>query len=198
MAIEYKTFYPKSRKAWRQWLEKNHSKSPGVWMVSYKKETGKPGVHYADAVEEALCFGWIDSIKNKLDEEGAIQKFSPRKPKSTWSELNKTRIKKLIEDGQMTAAGLSKIEEGKKNGSWNSLDVSNSHTDAGTLPADLEKAFSKNKKALENFKAFAPSYRRRFLFWIDSAKQKETRAARIKQTVIMSTANRKPGPKGFK
>lgn len=195
---DYKRFHPKTRNEWRKWLEKNHLISPGIWMVYYKKETGKRKLSYGDAVEEALCFGWIDSAPRKIDDERSALKFTPRQSKSIWSKLNKQRIEKLIEQKLMTANGLSKIEQAKKDESWNKLDSSDFHSDNNSLPAELEKAFSKNKKAKENFMAFAQGYRKRFLFWIDSAKQVETRKARIKQTILMAAANKKPGLKGFK
>jgi len=195
---DYKAFHPKTRQEWRSWLQKNNSTSPGIWMIYFKKESGKRKFSYADAVEEALCFGWIDSAPRKIDDERSALKFTPRKIKSVWSKLNKQRIKKLIEQGLMTAPGLARIDQAKKDGSWNTLNVSDFHADNNSLPAELEKAFNKNKKAKENFLAFAPSYRKRFLFWIDSAKQSETKKARIKQTVLMASANKKPGVKGFK
>lgn len=194
---DYKTFHPKTREQWRKWLQKNHSKASGVWMIYFKKESGKRKFTYADAVEEALCFGWIDSLPRKIDDERSALKFTPRKPKSGWSKLNKQRIEILIEKKLMTPAGLVKIEHAKKDGSWNTLNSSDFHTDNNSLPAQLEKAFGKNKKAKKNFLAFPPGYRKRFLFWIDSAKQSETKKARIKQTVLMAAANKKPGVKGF-
>lgn len=195
---EYKTTHPKTRNAWRKWLEKNHSNSPGIWLIYYKKESGKRKFDYADAVEEALCFGWIDSLPRKIDDERSALKFTPRKPKSVWSKLNKQRIEKLLEQKLMTRSGLAKIELAKKNGSWDTLNSSDLHTDNNSMPDDLKKNLSKYKKALANFTAFPPGYRKQFLFWIDSAKRPETRAARIKQTVLMAAANKKPGLKGFK
>jgi len=195
---DYKATHPKTRDQWRKWLEKNHSTAPGIWMIYYKKETGKRKFDMADAVEEALCFGWIDSVAQKLDDERSMQKFTPRKPKSIWSKINKKRIEKLIEQKLMKPAGLATIERAKENGSWDTLNSSDLHTDNNSMPDDLEKALSKNKKALANFLAFPPSYRKRFLFWIDSAKTPVTKAARIKQTLLMAAANKKPGLKGFK
>ena len=195
---DYKTTHPKTRRAWRKWLEKNHATSPGIWMIYYKKETGKRKFDMAEAVEEALCFGWIDSVAKKLDDERTMQKFTPRKPKSVWSKVNKLRIEKLIEQKKMTPAGLAKIELAKENGSWDILNSSDLHTDNNSMPDDLKKALSRNKKALTNFLAFPPSYRKRFLFWIDSAKTPETKAVRMKQTLLMAAANKKPGLKGFK
>lgn len=197
-AREYKMFHPKTRNEWRKWLKKNHAISPGIWMIYYKKESGKRKFSYEEAVEEALCFGWIDSAPRKLDEERSALKFTPRKSKSIWSKLNKQRIKKLIEKNLMTPAGLIKIKQAKKNGSWSALNNSDLHADMNTLPTELQKAFQKNETALKNFKAFPPGYRKRFLFWIDSAKGVETKEARIKQTVLMASANKKPGAKGFK
>jgi uncharacterized protein YdeI (YjbR/CyaY-like superfamily) len=195
---DYKTTHPKTRKAWRQWLQKNHASSPGIWLIYYKKESGKRRFDYGEAVEEALCFGWIDSLPRKLDEQRAMLKFTPRKSKSVWSQLNKTRIDRLIKEGLMTAAGLAKIEKAKKNGSWDTLTSSDSHIRNNSLPPELLNALSKSKKALNNFKAFPPGYRKQFLVWIDSAKLPETKKARITQTILMAIANKKPGIKGFK
>ncbi len=195
---DYKTYHPKSRKQWRQWLEKNHTIFPGIWLIYYKKESGKRRVSYDNAVEEALCFGWIDSLPRKLDKERAMLKFTPRKKKSVWSDLNKSRVKKLILQKIMTSAGLVKIKQAKKDGSWNLLNATNYHKSNNTVPDDLQKALSRIKKALENFHAFPAGYRSRFLFWIDSAKRPETRTVRINQTVLMAAANKKPGIKGFK
>jgi uncharacterized protein YdeI (YjbR/CyaY-like superfamily) len=197
-APDYKTTHPKTRKAWRQWLLKNHAATPGIWLIYYKKESGKTRVRYDEAVEEALCFGWIDSLPRKLDKERTMLKFTPRKPKSVWSRLNKTRIEKLTKEGLMTEAGMVKIEQAKKNGSWDILTESDNAAENNQLPEELEKALVKNKKALENFLKFSKSIRRQFLYWIDSAKRPETKDARINQTVLMATANKKPGPQGFK
>ena len=196
-APDYKTTHPKTRKQWREWLLKNHLTAPGIWFTYYKKESGKPRVSYAEAVEEALCFGWIDSLPRKLDEQRAMLKFTPRKAKSMWSKLNKIRVENLIKQKLMTAAGLEKIEQAKRNGSWDILTRSDLHIDNNSMPPDLLRALSKNKKALNNFNGFPPSYRKQFLSWIDSAKRPETRTARIKQTVLMAAANKKPGINGF-
>ena len=197
-APEYKTTHPKNRKQWRQWLEKNHSSSPGIWWIYYKKETGKRNLSYAEAVEEALCFGWIDSLPRKLDEERSMLKFTPRKAKSVWSQLNKTRIKKLVKEKLMMPAGFAAIELAKKNKSWDTLTASDNAAANNQLPEDLEKLFSANKKAKDNFQNFSFSIRKQFLSWIDSAKRPETRGARLNQTVLMAAANKKPGLKGFK
>ncbi|MCW3117890.1 MAG: hypothetical protein JWM28_1972 [Chitinophagaceae bacterium] len=195
---EYKTFHPATRQAWRQWLQKNHQASPGIWMIYYKKESGKHKVSYAEAVEEALCFGWIDSLPRKLDKERAMLKFTPRKPKSSWSALNKKRVRKLVKNKLMKAAGLAKINRAKKDGSWRVLDATNYQAGNNLVPADILTGLNKKTKALANFKNFPLGYRRRFLFWIDSAKQPGTRKERIKQTALMAAANKKPGINGFK
>jgi uncharacterized protein YdeI (YjbR/CyaY-like superfamily) len=145
-------------------------------------------------VEEALCFGWIDSTMRPLDAERFMQRFTPRKPKSGWSGLNKKRIEKMIAEGLMTNAGLKKIEEAKKDGSWESLD----HIDAIQLPEDFEKALSKNKKARINFEKFPQFTKKQFLYRINSAKTDGTRKQRIILCVKMARANKKPGIEGFK
>jgi uncharacterized protein YdeI (YjbR/CyaY-like superfamily) len=193
-----KKYQPKSRADWRRWLQNNHDKEPGVWMVYHKKETGKKKIELGDAVEEALCFGWIDSIQQKLDDERTMLKFTPRKSRSVWSAINKARIERLMKDEQMMEAGKKAIDLAKTNGSWNLLNKSDEHTTSNTIPADLRKALKANKTALKNFQAFAPSHRKRFLSWIDGAKREETRNARIQQTVLMSAANKKPDAAGFK
>jgi len=119
---ELKSFYARDRKAWRNWLQKNHSSSDGVWLIYYKKSSGYRRLEYNDAVEEALCFGWIDSTARPIDHERYTQRFTPRKPKSGWSALNKRRIEKMIEQELMTQAGLDRIEEAKKSGAWEHLD----------------------------------------------------------------------------
>jgi len=195
MAIpELKTFYAKDRSAWRKWLEKNHVKSPGVWLVYNKKSSGKPKVEYNDAVEEALCFGWIDSTIRPVDDDQYMQRFTPRKLKSGWSALNKQRVERMIEKGLMTKAGFEKIETAKRNGSWESHD----HIDAIQLPEDFEKALLKNKKAKINFENFPQFTKKQFLYRINSARRPETRKERIKLCVRMAAANKKPSVEGFK
>jgi len=184
---DFSDFHPLTRREWRGWLKENHAKSSGIWFVYYKKQTGKPRVSYDEAVEEALCFGWIDSLPRKVDENLSKLLFTPRKPKSVWSKLNKTRIEKLIEGGLMTEIGLAKIEAAKKDGSWNALDAS----DNLEIPTDLARAFKANKIAERNFTAFSDSIKRNILFWVGNAKRDETRAARIEKTVQMAERNKR-------
>ena len=183
------TLSVKDRKSWRAWLAKNHAKQKEIWVVFYKKHTGKPTILYEDAVQEALCFGWIDSIVRRLDEERYIQLFTPRKKGGNWSDLNKRRVKKLIEQGLMTEAGLRKIGEAKKDGSWKNLDA----VEKLKVPADLVKALSADKKAKDNFAALSPSRKKAFLYWIGSAKREATRTNRIAGTVRLVAENKMPG-----
>lgn len=184
-ANQIERFHAKARPEWRRWLARHHGTSPGVWLISYKKGSGKPRVPYDEAVEEALCFGWIDSRPNKLDDERFMQLFSPRKPKSAWSRLNKSRAEKLIAAGLMTAAGLDKIEAAKADGSWSKLDG----VEELQTPADLKKALSANPRARKNFAAFSPSSRKNILWWIQSAMRPETRRKRVAETVGLAAEN---------
>lgn len=180
-------FHPQGREEWRAWLERNHDTSPGVWLVYYKKSSGQPRVSYDEAVEEALCFGWIDSLPRKLDADRSKLLFTPRKPKSVWSALNKRRIKKLIREKLMTEAGLATIKTAKKNGSWNALD----DVEKLIIPADLAEALKANGNAGANFALFSSSVRKGILAWIGSAKRPETRSRRIEKTVALAARNKR-------
>lgn len=185
------TFYPKNTKEWRKWLEKNHKKQDSVWVVMYKKASEKPTISWSEAVDEALCFGWIDSIKKKRDEESAIQFFSKRKPKSTWSKINKDKVERLIEAGLMTEAGHTAIETARENGTWNTLN----EVDALTIPPDLEKMFKVYKGSKVYFDQLSKSVKKMMLYWIVSAKRPETRLKRI--TEVAESAARQQKPKQF-
>ncbi len=177
--------HTKSRAEWRKWLEKNHTRAEGVWMISYKKAAGKPFVGYEESVEEALCFGWVDSKGNKLDDERSMLWFAPRKKGSGWAKTNKERVKKLIEAGLMTPAGMAKIEAAKKDGSWSALD----DVEKLKTPPDLAEALRRNKTAKKYFDEFPRSVKRAILEWISNAKKPETRAARILETVTKAEKN---------
>ncbi len=181
-------FHATERKEWRQWLEKNYRSSLGVWVIYYKVKSGKPSVRYSEAVKEALCFGWIDSKVKSLDEERYMQIFTPRKPKSVWSKLNKQYIEELIEQGLITPSGLEKIEAAKQDGSWNKLDA----IEQLIIPADLKKALEANETANRYFEAFSNSSKKNILFWIESAKRPETRLKRIEQTISSAAQNKNP------
>lgn len=181
------SIHPKTRGAWRAWLEKNHARSEGVWLITFKKATGKPRVEYAEAVEEALCFGWVDSKPSKLDEERSMLYFAPRKKGSGWSKPNKERIERMIAEGRMRPAGLEKIEAAKKDGTWTKLDA----VEELTIPPDLRKALKANGKALVNWDAFPRSVKRGILEWIVNAKRPETRAKRVEETASLAAENKR-------
>ena len=179
--------HPKSRTAWREWLAKHHTRDQGLWVISYKKASGKPRVDYDALVEEALCFGWIDSKTGKLDEARAMLWFAPRKAKTGWSRPNKERVARLIAAGQMAAAGLAKIEAARKDGSWSALDG----VEALEIPPDLRKALAAHPPAAQHFDAFPRSVKRGILEWILNAKKPETRSKRISETALLASKNKR-------
>jgi uncharacterized protein YdeI (YjbR/CyaY-like superfamily) len=182
---EFESFAPASRAEWRQWLADNHTTSDRLWLIYYKKESGKPSLSYDEAVEEALCFGWIDSVVNKVDAERYKQLFSPRKVKSNWSRLNKERVARLIEQGLMMPSGLAKIEAAKQDGTWTALDA----VEDLVIPEDLVAAFASQPVARANFDAFSRSVKRGILEWLLNAKRPETRAKRIAEIVAKAERN---------
>ena len=184
-------YFP-DRDKWRDWLSENHAASSGIWMVFYKKATSKLTIEYEAAVEEALCFGWIDSIIKKIDEQKYVRKFTPRKDKSVWSALNKKRVTKMIKDGRMTEAGLAKIKAAKKNGSWNRDGKAPRSIE---IPPEFAKTLAGNKKARKNFEKLAPTYRRHYLGWIINAKRPETRKRRIDESITLLEKGEKLGMK---
>jgi len=185
MAGERERVHPKSRAEWRAWLERNHADSPGIWLLYYKKATGKPRLEYDEIVEEALCFGWVDSRAGRLDDERSMLLITPRRPKSGWSKPNKERIRKLKRAGLLTEAGLEAVEVAKRNGAWTVLDG----PEALEMPADLHAAFEENMAAKENYEAFPPSAKKVILAWIATAKREETRSKRIVETVRSAARN---------
>lgn len=178
-------FSPKNRQAWREWLDTNHQNSKGVWLVWHKKHTGKTELTYDDMVEEALCFGWIDSVPRKVDEDRTSLYFSPRKPKSEWSKSNKLRIEKLSTLNAIEPAGLSAIKTAKANGSWDTLNES----DALLVPADLVAEFKKYINSYSYFSNFPAGVRKNLLAWINAAKTEQTRHKRIALTAELAEQN---------
>jgi uncharacterized protein YdeI (YjbR/CyaY-like superfamily) len=176
-----------SRTDWRNWLIDNHLNSPGVWVVYYKKDSGQPSLTYDEAVSEALCFGWIDSIPRTLDTLSYRQLFSPRKARSGWSRPNKIRIDQLLTEGLMADAGQAKIDAAKADGSWEKLD----DVENGIVPADLQAALDQNATASENFAGFSRSVRRGILEWLTNAKRPQTRAKRIDEIVAKAAQGKK-------
>ena len=179
------SIHPKTRAEWRRWLEQHHTRDEGVWLIGYKKGAGQPQMEYGEAVEEALCFGWIDSKPNKLDEQRSMLWFAPRKPGTGWSKANKERAERLIAAGRMAPAGLAKIEAARRDGSWNALDA----VEALEIPPDLQKALAANGAAARHFDAFPRSVKRGILEWIAGAKKPETRARRVEETARLAADN---------
>ncbi len=179
--------YFKTHIEWRSWLEINHNASNGIYLILYKVESNKPSMRWEEAVQVALCFGWIDSTVKKLDHERRRQYFCPRNPKSAWSKLNKTYIEKLIIKKLMHQSGLDKIEVAKKDGSWSAID----DVENLVIPEDLQTAFNTNRSAHENYQNFAPSYRKSYLYWLHQAKREGTRSNRIQQIIELCQKNRK-------
>ncbi len=177
-----------SRKAWRAWLQKHHASSTGIWLVFAKKHSKLPTVSYNDAVEEALCFGWIDGLMNPLDETFYMQRFTPRKTKSVWAASNKKRVAKLMEAGLMTDAGMKLVDLAKKTGTWAALDA----VEAMTIPDDFRRALKKKAGAQKGFDAYTPSVKKQCLYYITAAKRPDTRAKRIALLVEKAAAGRKP------
>ena len=182
--------YVKSREEWRKWLEENHSSEQGIWLVYYKKISGKSRIPYNDAVEEALCFGWIDSKIKRVNDDYYIQWFTPRRPGSRWSNLNLDRVLKLIKEGRMRPEGLSVYEaEGKKTHLGHDI---KSETNM-LIPDDLIAALRTNPDAYNNFINFPPSSRKLYVFWLNNAKRAETRQDRIAKIIDRSERNIRAG-----
>jgi uncharacterized protein YdeI (YjbR/CyaY-like superfamily) len=178
----------KNRAAWRRWLGKNHSSVREVWVVFYKKHTGKEGLTYDELVEEALCFGWIDSIIKRLDDDRYARKVTPRTNLAKWSATNLRRVRQLTDDGRMTSVGLAKIPsdvEALPAVSSRPLEV----------PSFMADALAQHPVAQAFFESLAPSYRRNFIHWISSAKREETRARRLAEAIALLSEEKKLGMK---
>ncbi|WP_409415760.1 YdeI/OmpD-associated family protein [Flavobacterium sp. PS2] len=188
---ETEVFYPTSPTEWRKWLAKNHRSKQSVWLVFHTKSSAKKTITWSEAVDVALCFGWIDSKKIKIDSETSHQFFSKRKPNSTWSKINKEKVQNLIENGQMTQAGYESIEIAKQNGSWAILD----EVEELIIPKDLEKAFTKYKGSKDYFSNLSKTIKKMMLQWLVLAKSSETRQKRIDE--IAELAGQKMKPKQF-
>ncbi len=170
---------------WRAWLKKHHTRTEGIWLVSYKKHIADKYISWSAIVEEALCFGWIDGVARKLDGDRSMLYLSPRKPRSVWSKVNKARVEQLIAEERMTPAGLKAIGIAKANGSWSALDA----VEAMIIPEDLADALKRNRTANKHFDAFPASARKYTLTWISSARTEATRAKRVAETVSLAARN---------
>ena len=173
------------RGQWRRWLKKHHANRDEAWLVYYKKHTGKPSISYRESVEEALCFGWIDGIKKRLDEERYAHRFTPRRPKSKWSALNVSLARELIRQEKMSPAGLAAFEQRREHEKMPEY----------RLLHEIEKALKENRLAWENFTRLAPGYKKQYIAWMCSAKKPETRQKRLAEAIRLLEQNKKPGMK---
>jgi uncharacterized protein YdeI (YjbR/CyaY-like superfamily) len=184
-ATDYRFF---DRTEWRKWLEKNHAIEKEIWLVIQKKKSTKKGIKYPEAVEEAICFGWIDSKMQSINTETFRQRFTPRRKNSIWSKKNKETAEKMIQQKKMKEAGFESIKIAKQNGSWYEAYSSNMKM---TIPQDLKKALMENKLALKKFKNFPNSIQMRYIYWVNNAKKDVTRHKRIRQVVSKASQNNK-------
>ncbi len=186
MATDLVTIDVRHRRQWRKWLEKHHDSSPGIWLVFHKNHTGVPSVSYEDSLREALCFGWIDSLIKRLDDDRYLRKFTPRKPASKWSDINRKYWAELKAAGQLSPAGLA------------AAPTANTYAPRPAipeLPSYIAEAIKANSEAWTFFQALAPTYRRHFVAWIHSARRPETREKRIREAITLLAAGKKLGLK---
>lgn len=189
---EFEHIYIKSSAEWRDWLDENHHNTDGIWLIYYKKHTGRPRVPYEEAVEEALCFGWIDSTIKRIDEDTYMQKFTPRKPESNWSESNKKRVKKMIQEGKMQKSGLKLVEIAKQNGKWDKAYTSQINL---VLSEEIMNLLKANSLAYKNYEKLPPSHKKNYNNWVMSAKKKETQLRRLDEMIKLLEKNQKLGMK---
>ena len=180
------------RKEWRVWLKKNHAKADEIWLVYYKKHTSKESIAYLESVEEAICYGWIDGLKRRLDDQRYVHRFTPRKPTSKWSPTNIKSAKKMIDEGKMTQAGLAVFNQRV---SYDEKILKAKGAPEMFLTPEIEIVLKANRKAWENFNNLAPSYRKQYIGWLISAKKQETREKRLAEAIKLLTENKKLGMK---
>jgi uncharacterized protein YdeI (YjbR/CyaY-like superfamily) len=183
-ALPENAVHPRDRAAWRRWLERHHARPTGVWLVMDKAQGGKPRLAYDAAVEEALCWGWIDSRTASLDDTRTMLWMAPRRAKTGWAKTNKARVKRLVAEGRMAPPGLAKVTAAKRDGSWTLLDG----VEALEMPADLAKALERSKGA-DHFEAFPRSVKKQLLEWVRSAKKPETRGRRVNEIARLAAMN---------
>ncbi len=185
---DVEAYCPYDKKDWREWLELNHHKKEAIWLIFHKKKSPNYNLSWSEAVDEALCFGWIDSVKKTIDSEKYKQYFSKRKATSTWSKINKDKVKGLIDQGLMKSAGYRSIEIAKENGSWTLLD----EVEALVIPKDLRDELANHQGSMEYFDSLSKSAKKGLLYWVVSAKRKETRQKRILSIAENAANNLKP------
>ena len=186
------SYCPKNRKEWRNWLEVNHEKLDIIWLIVYKKNSAKKNISWSEAVDEALCFGWIDSVKKTIDSETYKHYYSKRKPKSMWSKVNKSKVEHLIEKGLMTQKGFETIRVAKANGSWSMYD----EVDGLIVPDDLDNELAIRNGARDYYDSLSNSKKKILLYWIASAKRTETRERRVLE--VANSARECMMPKQFR
>lgn len=177
---------------WRAWLRDHHATEQELWLVFYKKSVGKASLAYEDAIQEALCFGWIDGILKRIDDEKHMIRFSPRRKNSIWSATNRKRVERLIAEGRMTDIGMAKVRQAQANGQWDNASVQRSTPE---VPVELRNALARNRTAKRHFENLATSYRKQFLWWIDSARRDDTRRRRVAEAVRLLADNKRLGMK---
>ena len=182
------SYCPTDKEDWRKWLSKNHLKEDSIWLIVYKKNSSSPNLSWSEAVDQALCFGWIDSTKKSIDGEKYMQYYCKRKPKSNWSKINKDKIRVLIEQDFMEKAGLKSIEIAKENGSWTFLD----EVEALEIPIDLTEELTNYKGAMDYYESLSKSVKKSLLYWVISAKRTDTRQKRITEIAKNASENMKP------
>lgn len=186
MAGDLITLDVRTRVEWRRWLAKHHASSPGIWLLRHKQHTSIKSMPYEDLVREALCYGWVDSLIKRLDDNHYAIKVTPRQPTSKWSDINRRRWKQLKAAGLLAAPGLAATPTGNSYAP---------HPPIPELPAYVAKALKTNLRAWQHFQALAPTYRRNFVVWIHTAKRPETRERRIRESIELLSAGRKLGLK---
>lgn len=186
------TLRVESRDAWRSWLAEHHKSESEIWLVFYKGHTGKENVPYGALVEEALCFGWIDSLIKRLDDDRYLRKFTPRRPGSPWSKSNKERAEKMIAQGRMTDVGLALVTEANASGEWD-RERSRPTVSVDKVPEELEQALAAHPAAAKTFNALAPTYRKQYILWIATAKRHETRKRRVTEAITLLDRGEKLG-----
>jgi uncharacterized protein YdeI (YjbR/CyaY-like superfamily) len=187
------TFFPRDRSEWRAWLEEHHADRREIWLILLKKHVAEPHLTLDEAIEEALCFGWIDGKLRSRGDRAHALRFSPRKPKGTWAPSNKARVEKLLREGKMTAAGLAAVEAAKRTGAWDDQEDPGQYDEA---PDDLREALEAAPGAAANFAAFTPSQRREYVRWVERAVRPETRARRVAVVTERAARGLKPGAQG--
>lgn len=185
------TLFVSTREAWRAWLEEHHASATAVWLIMLKKGVDESGLRLDEAVEEALCFGWIDGQLRRIDDRSHKLRFSPRRPDSIWADSNKARVERLIAEGRMTEAGMAVVRDAKQSGRWDA----GSKERLDRTPSDLEEALAASPEAEMRWSAWPPSRRRQYVYWILEAKRPDTRARRVADTVRQAAEEcRPPGP----